>query len=84
MRPRPRVFRTESRENHSRQRRDFRADGRYDLTALDRVYHAEAAAVAARYDARNGNDYYTRQLAGLTELEALARPHPLPSPGGGR
>jgi hypothetical protein len=49
---------------------------------LARVYRAEAAAVAARYDARDGNDYYARHLAGVDELPALARPHPLPRRGG--
>lgn len=55
----------------------FRADGRYELAELDRVYWEQAAAVAARFDARDGNDYYARQLAGLHELLALRRPYPL-------
>jgi hypothetical protein len=62
----------------------FRPDGRYDLADVDRVYQAAAAAVAGRYDARDGNDYYTRQLAALDRLLALARPRPLPRRGGGR
>ena len=55
----------------------YRPDGRYDLADLERVYREQAVAVAARYDARDGNDYYARQLAGLDRLLALARPHPL-------
>ena len=51
---------------------------------MDRVYQAEAAAVAGRYDARDGNGYYARQLAALDRLLPLARPHPLPRRGGGR
>jgi hypothetical protein len=62
----------------------FRPDGRYELAELDRVYREQAAAVAARYDARDGNDFYARQLAGLDELLALARPHPLRGRGGER
>jgi hypothetical protein len=54
----------------------FHLDGRYELDELERVYWEQAAAVAARYDARDGNDYYARQLAGLDQLLALARPHP--------
>jgi hypothetical protein len=62
----------------------YRPDGRYELAELDRVYFAEAAAVSARYDARNGNAYYARSLAELDELLTLARPHPLPRRGGGK
>lgn len=62
----------------------FRPDGRYELAELDRIYWEQAAAVAARYDARDGNDYYARQLAGIEELLALARPHPLRGRGGER
>jgi hypothetical protein len=62
----------------------FRPNGRYELAELDRVYWEQAAAVAARYDARDGNDYYVRQLTGLEELLALARPHPLRARGGER
>jgi hypothetical protein len=62
----------------------FRPDGRYDLTELDRLYSAQAAAVAGRYDTRDGNDYYARQLADLDELLSLVRPHPLPRRGGER
>jgi hypothetical protein len=56
-----------------------RPDGRYDLKELADVYRAQAAGVAARYDARDGNDYYARQLAGLDDLLELARPIPLES-----
>jgi hypothetical protein len=58
--------------------------GRYDLAELDRVYWGQAAAVSTRYDTRDGNDYYARQLAGLDTLLALARPHPLRARGGER
>jgi hypothetical protein len=58
--------------------------GRYDLAELDRVYWEQAAAVGTRYDTRDGNDYYARQLASLDTLLALARPHPLHARGGER
>jgi hypothetical protein len=60
----------------------FRADGRYDVTELDRVYFAEAENVSARYDARDGNDYYVRSLSELDELLAIAQPRPLAGRGG--
>lgn len=62
----------------------FDRDGRYELDELERVYREQSAAVAARYDARDGNDYYARQLAGLDKLLAAARPYPLRGPGGER
>lgn len=55
----------------------YRAEGEYELPELERVYHVAAAAVAARYDRRNGNDYYARFLNELTEITQLSRPFPI-------
>ena len=55
----------------------YRADGNYELSELERIYHAEAAAVASRYDRRNGNDYYARFLLGMSAVTELARPYPI-------
>lgn len=55
----------------------YRPDGRYGVSELTGVYRSEAAAVAARYDVRDGNNYYARQLTGLDGLLGLARPVPL-------
>lgn len=60
----------------------FRPDGRYELSELDRVYEAEAADVCARYDARDGNDYYARLLTANNELLSLAEPRTLPRRSG--
>lgn len=60
----------------------FRPEGEYDLHELDGVYFVQATGVAARYDARDGNNYYARLLAQLDNLLTLARPHPLARRGG--
>jgi hypothetical protein len=62
----------------------FRPDGRYDLSELERVYQAEASDVCKRYDARDGNEYYARLLAGNCELLSLAVPNPLDRKSGAK
>jgi hypothetical protein len=48
-----------------------RLDGRYDTSLLADHFAAGAAEVARRYDARNGNDFFTRRPA--EALRRLAR-----------
>jgi len=55
-----------------------RTDGNYQLSELERVYHDEASIVAARYDRRNGNDYYAQFLSALSAVPELVRPYPIP------
>lgn len=62
----------------------IRPDGRYDLSDLEHRYHAAASDVCHRYDARDGNDYYTRLLGKHDELLSLARPIPLPRRSGAK
>ena len=46
--------------------------GAYDFAELGAYFRAEAAELAARFDARNGNDYYARKLADNAARHALA------------
>ena len=46
----------------------YRPDGRYDPAALRDWLRAESAGLAARFDARNGNDFFARKAA---EAEAV-------------
>ena len=38
-------------------------NGKYELDELAAWLHADVADLSARYDARNGNDWYARRLA---------------------
>lgn len=52
--------------------------GRHSLAALSRWFAGQAADLANRFDARNGNDYHHRRLAGVKELASLVQPFALP------
>ncbi|MFL5340925.1 MAG: hypothetical protein ACJ8F7_12330 [Gemmataceae bacterium] len=52
--------------------------GRYEPNALAAWFAGQSLASAGRFDARNGNDYYTRLFTDLAELRKLAVPVPLP------
>ena len=41
----------------------YRADDTYDVAALRNYYADKAKTLADKFDARNGNDYFNRQLA---------------------
>jgi hypothetical protein len=58
-----------------------RPDGDYDLTELAGWYDGESREIAALYDARAGNDFFSRtNLDAERELHTLVTPHPLPAP----
>lgn len=48
-----------------------------DLTALRDHFRADARELAAAFDARNGNDHFTRRLADLDALHQRVTPAPL-------
>lgn len=48
--------------------------GRVDLAALEDWLEAEARAIAVRFDRRNGNDGFVREVDAFPELLALAAP----------
>jgi hypothetical protein len=47
------------------------SNGKYALDELARWLHADVAEMSAKYDARNGNDWYARRLA-RSEADILA------------
>jgi hypothetical protein len=51
--------------------------GRYAVEPLMAWAEGESRALAGRFDARNGNDYYTRILDGVSVLKRQVTPHPL-------
>jgi hypothetical protein len=55
----------------------YREGGRYEVAALAAWLDHELADLAARFDARNGNDYFTRRIADNLRLKEQARPYPL-------
>ncbi len=59
----------------------FSDSGEYDTADLETLIRTELERVAALFDARNGNDFYTRNIgvdAGL--LESISAPAELPAP----
>jgi hypothetical protein len=58
----------------------FEASGKYDLAALIGWLEADAADLAARFDARNGNDSFARKIEANRRLHDLVKPFPLRSP----
>jgi hypothetical protein len=57
-----------------------RDDGVYDTAALRGWFEGECEQVAARYDARNGNDHFSRTTLGASRrLREHVAPFPLPA-----
>ena len=55
----------------------WRADGRYAFRDLARWVKADLGALAARYDARNGNDAFARKVRAVGRWGQFVRPYPL-------
>jgi hypothetical protein len=55
----------------------FNDSGKYDLSALIAWLEADSVDLAARFDARNGNDSFARRIEASRELQALVTPFPL-------
>jgi hypothetical protein len=55
----------------------FEESGRYDVGALTAWLDADAADLADRFDARNGNDLFARKIEEKRKLEGLVQPFPL-------
>jgi hypothetical protein len=56
----------------------FDEKGHYDTVALRTWLAQECRTLAARFDARNGNDYFTRRLETQPREKELVSPYPLP------
>jgi hypothetical protein len=54
--------------------------GKYDLANLAKWLEDETRELAARFDERNGNDYFSRRLAERHRLKELVSPVPLQPP----
>ena len=52
-------------------------NGRAPVLAVRKWMHATAAELAATFDARNGNDFYTRRLRAVPRMQRLFGPCPL-------
>jgi hypothetical protein len=59
----------------------FREDGHYEVAALRGWFDETAAELAGRFDARNGNDGFTKALRAELKLSELVQPCPLPHAG---
>jgi hypothetical protein len=55
--------------------------GQYEVAALAAWCDEALGDLAARFDARNGNDHFTRGIADNRRLKELVRPFPLPPAG---
>lgn len=55
----------------------FVEDGKYAVEAIAAWLDGSLRELAARFNARNGNDYFTRRIAETTELKDLTTPYPL-------
>lgn len=51
--------------------------GTYDTASLARWFMAQAETLAARFDARNESDYFTRDIKEAAALKHLIAPHPI-------
>lgn len=57
-----------------------RPDATYDPAELEAAFLADAQALAARFDARNGTDRFAERIAENLELARIATPFPLRAP----
>lgn len=55
----------------------YREDGGYETAALASALEEACRALAAQFDARNGNDGFARVLAEQSQLKRWATPYPL-------
>jgi hypothetical protein len=55
----------------------YEESGTYQTRRLAAWFLEQARALAARFDARNESDYYTRRIAATAALKALRRNHPI-------
>jgi len=53
----------------------------YAPAELSAWFGEQLQDLAGRFDARNGNDYFSRRIAGLEDLKQLIRPYPLRAGG---
>jgi hypothetical protein len=58
----------------------WREDGRYDVAELRAWFNLAAAELAARFDERNGNTAFTRELREMRRLNKLVTECPLRAP----
>ena len=61
----------------------YQASGSYQVAALASWVASDAAELARRFDARNGNDAFSRRIEANRELAAFVTPFPLKSTGEG-
>ena len=59
----------------------YEPEGSYSVAALRDRSLSLLRDEARAFDARNGNDYYSRQVENLSGMEALVRPFPVPGAG---
>jgi hypothetical protein len=55
----------------------WQESGRYEVAGLRAWFDREAETLAAQFDARNGNDGFTKALAEVQQLDKLVTPCPL-------
>ncbi|HEX8068997.1 MAG TPA: hypothetical protein VF546_03535 [Pyrinomonadaceae bacterium] len=55
----------------------YERTGLYETARLAAWLEAETRAIAARFDERDGNDYYTQLVAEVATFDALVTPYPL-------
>jgi hypothetical protein len=58
----------------------YQEEGRYDVSALASWIEGTCRDLAQRFDARNGNDGFTRRLAATRRLKRWRTPYPLRQP----
>jgi hypothetical protein len=49
----------------------YDAERQYETTRLKEWFEARARELAAKFDARNGNDYFTTKLLDIAAIKAL-------------
>jgi tetratricopeptide (TPR) repeat protein len=62
----------------------FEASGLYSVPAMIAWFEGDAAEIARKFDARNGNDVFARTIEKSRKLEALIAPFPLRGPAKGK
>ena len=56
----------------------FESGGQYRISELAEWFTADLTELAARFDARNGNDFFQRRIGGVADLKMLVRSIPVP------
>jgi hypothetical protein len=57
----------------------YQENGQYELAQLSRWFAGQTADLARQFDARNGNDFFQRQIANLPNMKKWRQPLPLPA-----